>query len=226
MERYQTLKYSSKSRVDRIVEKFESTSIRHQRQLSNLTMLDLEHNHSIIRANVSSYTYLHLLEAFLTGISIQRDRIKTLAGELNPLTVFSPDTTQANLQNMRTSQSALFREIRVFFWWWHSADKIIWTGEKKSGTIKRVNALVDIFGSEFKAVVEPFRKKAKDFTTARNHLEHILDRLASGVSDLGNLKTTGVKRIFTFAGTEFDISDSQLDLIDGLTEVINKHLDK
>lgn len=54
---------------------------------------------------------------------------------------------------------------------------------------------------ELRDVRGKFARLLKDSNDFRNHLEHINERIARGVSDLGNLSGT----LFTFDGKQFDV---------------------
>ena len=43
----------------------------------------------------------------------------------------SPDASRETSEELFRIQKALFREIRVFFWWWHSTYTILWKGERR-----------------------------------------------------------------------------------------------
>lgn len=188
---------------------------------------------------------LYLLDSYFDGISNQRHRIKKLSAKLASLNQHLLDNPEVFLQvkvELSHNQQALFREIRVFFWWWHSAYKILWAGEQRKvvepKTIFKIDSyrlqkmaqysiavpLVKLLGEEFEMTITKHRKSVDTFSETRHDLEHILARINAGEKNLGNLRSQGSERKFLFGKKEIDISDAMLDKIDLLVNDINSWL--
>lgn len=195
-------------------------------------MLNLTSPNKIVGKN---YIYLYFLDSFLDGVSEQRDRIKEIDNKLT-------GGIQKNREEFFNTQKALFREIRVFFWWWHSIYKILYLGEKrtlikpkilikighfhlqKAGRYSTTPSLARLLGSDFINVIDKYRADIKSFSDTRHDLEHILERIDAGEHKLGDLYSNGSSRKFLFGSKETDISDAVLDKVDLLVTDINNWL--
>lgn len=209
-----------------------------------LNMLNLTHLDKI-RSIDNAFIYLHFLDSFLEGISDQRNRIKELVANHDRILkkLFSSDALRETGEESHGIQRNLFREIRIFFWWWHSTYKLLWAGERIKvldgktllnigGTrvgffpkYKKTKSLVVILPETFSNVVRRYIPQIREFSNTRSDLEHIIERIHRGVRDLGNLHSSSSgSRKFTFDNKEIDISDAALDIIDSVVVDINQWL--
>lgn len=191
--------------------------------------------------------YPFLLDDYLEGIARQGGRIKKNAEMHDKLRGALRGNKKAHTK-LIAKQRHLFQEIRVFFWWWGSAYRLLWVGEqriiekphnysiklgdysigvRKGAKRQQVPALVSIWGNDFSQAIGHHKKRAKAFSKTRNHLEHILERIGAGEGDLGNLSSnSNGERHFSIIGEKINISDSALDTVNELAGDINEWLKK
>lgn len=180
-----------------------------------------------IREIDNAYIYFHLLDSCLEGISEQRSRIKEIATRYRESRsrVFDDGSTIDDQTQFLKLQKKLFREIKVFFWWWSPVYTILWVGEcidKKNE--KYTDCLVTLLDKDFSEQLKRHRNLVEIFHNVRNGLEHILERIYNGEHVLGNLSDGSGRRDFQICGKSIDISDNALNFVDVLSSTLNQWL--
>lgn len=139
---------------------------------------------------------LWFLEKYVNGATIQWNRIQETRRALpGP----GPGVDGTLMQ-------ALFLDIHFYFVCYDKAQNLLEHFAALDGDLE-LNNLWQTIGPQF-----------RPFNDARNHLEHIEERIARGVSDLGNLE----KETYTFDGERFDVSASGLRILtDAYEQVVH-----
>jgi hypothetical protein len=146
-------------------------------------------------------------------------RHMSMEEKFNKLRKLEKEMSRGNLE--RTKRIALrqqviaqvFADIHFYFICWDTIHKMMKVLKKYSG---------------FKSAIEVYKthqKTLEQYAAARNHHEHLDERLPGGKrdmgSDLGNLVTGGK---FSFGGEKWDVTPSSLKLLEKIVAELNSKI--